>query len=286
MIESVTFESLTPGPTLVVLGRIHGNEPCGTLAILDAIDQIRAGRIEITRGKIIFVPVCNPKAAELNVRFVERNLNRSLYPKDNRSSYEDHIDPILCAIIEQADWLLDLHSFSTPGLPFSMPTLDKDSIAFAKALGVSHMVSGWSQSYINAGIAIDALLSQGTTEYARLHGAIAITVECGQHDDPDSVTEAKRVLKAALDFHNQLPAPVGEVRLYEMQNVWFRDNRPAHFARSWQNFDAIGAGEVIARYDDGEIVTAPYDGVFVMPKSWAAHGEEWYYLAVEKPLMD
>ena len=60
-LESVRFTGLKPGPKLIVLGAVHGNEPCGPLAIRRAIEECRAGRLKIRRGELTFVPVANPK---------------------------------------------------------------------------------------------------------------------------------------------------------------------------------------------------------------------------------
>src|SRR4051794_30629416 len=109
MIKTVNYQTVEPGKTLAILGAVHGNERCGTEAILRLISDIDTGRIVLTRGTLQLMPVTNPRAYAQNVRFVERNLNRSLYPKKNKRHYEDHLDSIVCAFLDQADVVLDLH---------------------------------------------------------------------------------------------------------------------------------------------------------------------------------
>lgn len=281
MIETVTFEALEPGPTLLFLGRVHGNEPCGTVAILEAIEKFRSGARVLKQGRVMFVPVCNPKAAELNQRFVDRNLNRMLFPKEHKTAYEDHIDPVLCRVLEQADWLVDLHSYTVGGPPFVLiDTPAAADSALAAATGVADWVYGWAQSYADSGVAVDPRLSQGTTEYARLHGAVSITVECGQHDAPDSIDNAHQIVESALvalgyiDGAALEPAP----RIHQMRRAYFKEKEGA-FTQDWTQFQAVAEGTPIVQWDDGTVLHAPFDAVFIMPKSWAVVGDEWFYLA-------
>lgn len=64
----ITYESPNPGPTLVFVGCIHGNEKSGHLAMADAIDR----GITISRGRIVMVPAFNQIACNQN----RRGLNR------------------------------------------------------------------------------------------------------------------------------------------------------------------------------------------------------------------
>ncbi|MFM7851442.1 MAG: succinylglutamate desuccinylase/aspartoacylase family protein, partial [Flammeovirgaceae bacterium] len=95
-IEQTTFHSLEKGKHLVVLGAVHGNEKCGTLAIRQAVSKFQTGEWQLQCGKVTFVPICNPEAYAQNKRFYQRNLNRHFYPKPIHIDYEDKIDPILC----------------------------------------------------------------------------------------------------------------------------------------------------------------------------------------------
>jgi predicted deacylase len=42
--KSFSYRSLQPGPRLIVLGAVHGNETCGTRAIERLVGEIDAGR--------------------------------------------------------------------------------------------------------------------------------------------------------------------------------------------------------------------------------------------------
>jgi len=118
--KSITFTSPNPGPGLIILGAVHGNEVCGTLAIRRLIDAIDRGTVTITAGRLTLVPVTNPLAYGKRQRNGDRNLNRHLAPRTDPLDYEDHIANWLCPLLAQHDVLLDLHSFQAPGSAFVM----------------------------------------------------------------------------------------------------------------------------------------------------------------------
>ena len=59
------FHGLRPGPRLLVLGAVHGNEIAGTLGIQRVLAELDQGRCHITRGTVSFVPITNPLAHQL-----------------------------------------------------------------------------------------------------------------------------------------------------------------------------------------------------------------------------
>src|ERR1700743_2723936 len=115
MIRSVTFAGLEPGPKFLVLGAVHGNEKCGTVAIRRVIEDIEAGRLPILKGQVTFVPIANPRAFDLDQRYAERNLNRYLVPMQNPDCYEAKLGNILCPMLAACDVLLDIHSYTVGG---------------------------------------------------------------------------------------------------------------------------------------------------------------------------
>jgi len=63
------YDSPTPGPTLVFIGCIHGNERSGHLALTEAIDR----GITVSRGRLVIVPAFNKIACEQNRRTLSRS---------------------------------------------------------------------------------------------------------------------------------------------------------------------------------------------------------------------
>jgi uncharacterized protein len=309
--KSVAFTGLSPGPRLIVLGAVHGNEVCGPKAIGRVLEQIDAGQIEIVAGTVTFVPITNPLAYELGQRAGDRNLNRNLFPNDHPVDFEDHIANWLCPLLARHEVLLDLHSTRAPTQPFALigPPNNSGKVepfqhaererALARRLGVSRFVQGWLGTYAkgverrarevatkgpNAKASnADPRYGVGTTEYMRAQGGYSITLECGQHADPSSPEVAYRAIRNTLDFlgitAGAAPAPVEKYEALRIHEVIDKAHPGDKLSREWSSFDRLRAGDVIGTRHDGTQVTAPRDGWILFPDAGAQPGSEWFYLA-------
>ena len=292
-----TWAALAPGPSLVVLGAVHGNEVCGAHAIVRAIDDLTHGRLRLLRGRLTLVPVANPRACAQATREGQRNLNRRFLPQPDPQDYEDRITHQLAPLLAQHEVLLDLHSFHTPGDPFAMVGPRNNSgarepfaraaeeMALARALGAQQVVEGWLEVYDRAAGLRGELPDDegiGTNEYMRSQGGYAVTIECGQHEDPEAIDVATRAIHGAL-AHLELahvPAPprfAGPAA--RLKDVVLRESPADRLAQDWHSFDAVQAGDVIAHRADGTPVAAPYDGCVLFPHPEAEVGQELFYLA-------
>jgi predicted deacylase len=304
--------ALQPGPRLIVLGAVHGNETCGTRAIERALAELDAGSWRLARGSVTFVPVTNPLAYQRGQRMGERNLNRNLRPNNNPVDNEDRIANVLCPLLAEHDALLDLHSFHSPGEPFAMigprdnaGTLEPfahaaEEQALALRLGPRRIVEGWLDTYASGVknrlqrtsanpseraqlLNTDPSYGVGTTEYMRSRGGYAITLECGQHADPQAPEVAYQAIRRTL-AHLALvddPAPpaLTDIELLCLVEVTDRHHADDRFARDWASYQALRAGDVIAQRADGTPVRAPDDGFIVFPNPAALPGNEWFYFA-------
>ena len=302
------FAGLQPGgPRLIVTGAVHGNETCGTRGIERVLGEIDRGELEILRGSVTFVPVCNPLAYVNGRRMGERNLNRRLQPTATPQDNEDRIAGVLGPWLVEHDVLLDLHSFRSPGRPFVMrgPADNRGSLEpFAHAgaearlaahVGPNRIVEGWMSAYA-AGVARrrersltpgavheDPSYGVGTTEYMRSQGGYGITLECGQHDDPAAPEVAWRAIHQTLALlglvDRALAAPARPFECLCLAEVIDRHGEGDHFVKTWTSFDPLAAGELIALRADGSELRAPHDGYIVFPDVSALPGHEWFYLA-------
>ena len=306
------FAGLNPGPRLIVLGAVHGNETCGTRAIERVLADIDSGVLCIERGLLTLVPVANPLAYAKGERRGERNLNRRLLPSDAPVEYEDRIANVLCPWLAAHDVLLDLHSFFSPGRPFVMRgpadnagPLEPFAHAAAEGrlaahLGPSRIVEGWMAAYAQGaarrralGLLDDADPSYGigTTEYMRSQGGYGVTLECGQHGDaaaPEVGYRAIRQAIALLGLANTLLAPPpAEFERLRLTEVVDRQHEADRFVRPWRSFDAVHAGEHVGERHDGTAVIARADGHIAFPDVNALPGHEWFYFAEasERPLL-
>ena len=99
------------GPTVVITGGIHGNEPAGARAA----EQIR--HWSITRGRLVVIPQANIPGLRDGTRFLpgeppsRRDLNRQ-FPKTKMAA-EAHgvLGKVLWKFIgdQNPDWMIDLH---------------------------------------------------------------------------------------------------------------------------------------------------------------------------------
>jgi predicted deacylase len=308
------FAGLQRGPKLIVTGAVHGNETAGTRGIQRVLGEIETGSIDIIRGSVTFVPICNPLAYAHGRRMGDRNLNRRLQPTATPQDFEDRIANVLCPLLAEHDVLLDLHSFRSPGRPFVMRgpadnrgALEPFAHAAAEAqlaahVGVSRVVEGWMPAYAEGlarrkargltpgGVHEDPSYGVGTTEYMRSQGGYGVTLECGQHEDPAGPQVAHVAIRQTLALLGIAELPLAPpARPFEclvLAEVIDRHAEADQFARPWTSFDPLAEGELIAVRGDGSELRAPRPGCIVFPDVSAKPGHEWFYLAQasERPL--
>lgn len=123
----------------------------------------------------------------------------------------------------------------------------------------------------------------GTSEYMRSRGGYGVTLECGQHDDPEAVGVAYRAIRQALALLGlasfALKPPPSDFQVLRLADVVDREHENDRFAQPWKSFDPVAAGQTIGRRQDGREVTAPADGFVVFPNPGALPGNEWFYFA-------
>ncbi|WP_370263249.1 succinylglutamate desuccinylase/aspartoacylase family protein [Limnobacter sp.] len=311
--KSVSFCALKPGPKLIVLGAVHGNEVSGTQAILKMIGEFETGERVLKAGSVTFVPVTNPLAYNRGQRNGDRNLNRNLTPTATPQDFEDHVANWLCPLLAQHDVLLDIHSFQKGDVPFALfGPKNNDGLleafahehperALAFRLGVNRFVDGWLDTYAKGvanrvaylketgqpsdGLNTDPRYGMGTTECMRAGGGYAVTLECGQHDDPNGPAVAYQAIDKALLhlglIEGEEPEPVRQYQHLSLVEVIDKRHAEDSFVRAWSSFDRIRRGELVGIRHNGDEVRAPRDGFIVFPNTTSQAGQEWFYVAVE-----
>ena len=289
MIKATTYSGLEPGPKLLIIGAVHGNEKCGTIACHRVMEEIDSGKLVITRGHVTFIPIGNPRAYDLDKRFYERNLNRYLVPMDKPDCYEAKLGNILCPLLKECDVHLSIHSYTVGGEPFVFVSPDnKAEHAFATCLGPWTLLTGWAEAYAATGRkakVVNDEESTGSVEYARRFGALAVNIECGQHKDPKAPEVAYQAIRNALRYLGYTSEPpLPEVhkapRIVTVTHVIYRDDLGT-FTKPWKHLEAVAKDEVIAISTQGHPVLSPCHGFIIMPKHDTPLGEEWYYIGVE-----
>lgn len=286
-LETHHFKGEADGPKLLVFGAVHGNEHCGPKGIRMCLDKIDSGELKIKKGSVTFVPVCNPVAYEKNVRFVEKNLNRIIYHHDTPRIAEEAFANHVCELIDGHDILLDLHSYSSGSEPFLFVDKDDETHrAYARCTPFDYWMMDWNDLYPNTG------KNEGmtTTGYAHSKGKISMTVECGNHTYPLGGELAYDTARATLAHFGLADAdpvarfkPPQEITNIRMRTIVMKE-REGKFTQPWKFLDRVNKEQVLAIYNDGEEIKAPYDAVMIMPLETTPVGTEWFYLGVEERL--
>ncbi len=106
------IDSGSDGPTVLITGGIHGNEPAG----FRAAEQIR--HWPIVRGKLIVVPQINRLGLAANIRWApdhrndrkRRDINRNFPTTADGEALTEHAQAVWDFVVQhRPDWVLDLH---------------------------------------------------------------------------------------------------------------------------------------------------------------------------------
>ncbi len=123
-----------PGPTLIILGGIHGNEPAGVLAADRVLLRMQERRAAL-RGEVVLLRG-NTRALEQRVRYIDADLNRQWTADNVRTAESEKRGlPEVSELLEQGELLtvvreavsrargdiyfVDLHTTSAHGEPFA-----------------------------------------------------------------------------------------------------------------------------------------------------------------------
>jgi len=283
-----------PGPTLICMGGLHGNEPAGVLALRLVLESLQS-QADVLCGELIAL-VGNRQALAIGKRFIDHDLNRAWHPErlsrllkstghgeaEDREQLE--LDATLQRIVDEAPgrvFMLDLHTTSGPGSAFAIldDTLPNREIALdfpvPLVLGLEEELAGTLASY---------LTGQGVT---------VLGFEAGQHDDPGSVDRAEAAVWVALDssgllgdgdrtrvvearriLTEQTASDIGIVEILFRYDI--DSSNGFSMVPGFESFQTIEEGQVLAR-SGSETVVAPQSGMLLMPL-YQEQGEDGFFL--------
>ena len=274
-----------PGPTLIAIAGIHGNERAGVGAAQRVLATLarRQGRV---RGELVAF-AGNLGAMRLGVRYRERDMNRvwtnawiadlearakAAGPLDAEDEEQLELLAAIRGAIARARgpvYLIDLHTTSAHGLPFVLFGDTLKQRRFTSAFPLPLMVGLEEQ--------LDGVLSA----YWTTQGVITCGVEGGQHDDPGSIDNLEAVLllgaeSAGLFGPGIITDTAAAYALLErrrgdlprvMEVVSRRAITPADefvMEPGFSNLARVRSGQLLARDRSGPI-RAPKDGFVILP---------------------
>lgn len=277
-----TIDSGEPGPHVVITALVHGNELCGAWAALRLLERdVRPSR---GRLSLAFVNIAafdsfdpaNPKAS----RYLDEDLNRvwsrATLDGPRRSRELDRARAIR-PLIEDADYLLDLHSMQLAAPPLLLTGVTEKGRRLAAAMGFPHCIV--ADAGHRNGARMRDFGAFGDPDSPRT----ALLVECGQHWAKGSVRVAIatcRQLLAALDvaepgmLERIGPAPpTGPQRVIEVTEAVTVANSRFRFADDYRGLEVIPKAGTVIAYDGKEPIRTPYDQcVLIMPSRRLAPG--------------
>ncbi|MEO5732058.1 MAG: succinylglutamate desuccinylase/aspartoacylase family protein [Rubrivivax sp.] len=181
------FDSGQPGPTVMVQALTHGNEICGAIALDGLLQQMladdgprwrpRIGRLILAFGNVEAYVRFDP-ADPFASRLVDEDYNRvwdDAALLGDRDSAELRRARLLRPFVDDADFLLDIHSMSSPCVPLMVcGTVDKNA-AFARRLGMPEVL------LLDTGHAAGLRMVERGGFGDSASPKHALLIECGQH---------------------------------------------------------------------------------------------------------
>jgi len=291
-----------PGPTLVTVCGIHGNEKAGVHATRRVLARLARGDVAL-KGELTVV-AGNLAAMNAGKRYILRDLNRvwtdaqveALEAKvkagatlDSEELEQEEILAEVRAAKARATgslFLVDLHTTSAAGIPF---------VIFGDTLQQRIFVSTLPLPVI---LGLEEKVEGVLSCYASKHGFTTFAVEGGQHDDPGSVDNLEAVLLLALEAAGLVE--MGALREADAGRELLERRRGdlprvmevvARYAivpgdafimePGFRNLDHAKAMQLLARDRHGEI-RAPRDGLVLLPL-YQAQGSDGFFWGQTRP---
>ncbi len=299
-----TLHGPRPGPTLIALGGMHGNETAGIIALRRVLASLFHRR-NLFSGDLVVLSG-NRGALAQKKRFISQDLNRLWTPsrmnaieagvqtdtsRSRLAFAEDREQLELFEVLDKSIrasrgevFFLDLHTTSGPGEPFSTIADPSSSQTFASALGVP-LILGLAE-----------ILEGTLTGYLGSCGIPGVVFEGGQHGAPRSIAASEAAVWVAL-------ATVGVIREQVFPEVRrarsllkaatrglppvleMRYRHPVtsgngfRMLPGFRSFQAVEAGQILAEDGAGD-VSSPEDGLLLLPL-YQPQGEEGFFLVRE-----
>ena len=296
-----------PGPLLIVLTQIHGNEPAGKKAVESLFEIID---LEYTknnnfdfRGKIVGV-IGNLEASKKGVRFVDADLNR-LWTNEkvekikNKDATSLNVEEIqqgrILEIInyyssqdrDQQTVILDIHTTTADGGVFIIPSEDNKSKKIAQHIKAP-VLNGFLKDL--SGTVLHYFQKSNFPD----QDICSLCFEAGQHNHPDSVDYAlSAIIQCFTSIGGFYPEDVDpkhsqklsmnhlpkEAELIYSHRINDGDNFSMREDKIYKNFDKISKDELLAFDKYGEI-RSKEEGMILMPL-YQKQGNDGFFIIKE-----
>jgi succinylglutamate desuccinylase len=277
-----------PGPTLILCGAVHGNEPAGVVAASAVLADLA---VDSVAGEILAL-VGNTRAVAAGKRFLEHDLNRLWTPERLARGREgERVPAELVELVELHDsidraiaravgpvYVVDLHTTSAAGVPFAVVGGSPESRAFAAKFPLPGIVG------------LEETLVGTLTRYFGGRGCITLAVEGGQSATTLAAANLESVVTIALEAAGvveKMPgadsagAHLARVRGELPAMIEIESRHPvAHDGQftmvpGFANIHATPTGTLLA-HEHGAEIRAPFDGYVLLPL-YQPQGEDGFF---------
>ena len=274
------------GPAIAFCAGLHGNEPSGVIALKNVFDHIHQHNIPVNGRLIAFIG--NRNALHQKRRYSQHDLNRmwtagNIKKLHNSGFREQELNPETMEMIEidqllqefignlngQERYFVDLHTTSSPSMPFAAIDKQPQSFNFALKLPIPFVAN------------LDDFLKGTLMHYLDHIKFRAIVFEAGMHDDPASVAKHEAIIWLVLGMSGaidiaQIPNYKGCFTLLQglsdhphkvfkiLHRHHVADNSRFSMLPGFVNFQVVEKGTPLAIDHDQE-VSAPCSGHIFMP---------------------
>ena len=278
-----TFDSGRSGPHVMLSAIVHGNELCGAIALDYLMHHgVRpvAGRLTLAFMNVSAFETFDAANPTIS-RYVDEDFNR-LWTAEVLDGPRDSVElrraRAVRPIVDEVDYLLDIHSMQHSTVPLMMCGPQDKGRRLAGDLAYPEYVVS------DAGHAAGRRMR----DYAGFADANsprnALLVECGQHWQPESVEVAREIALRFLAHYEVVdPEFVGEhlsaemparQRVIEVTGPITIVTDDFRFTERFRGMEIIEKKGTLIGWDGDEEVRTPYDNcVLIMPSRRLRKGE-------------
>lgn len=284
-----------PGPTVIAVGGLHGNEPSGVEALKTVVEILQPLQSHL-KGEFIAL-AGNLRALSEGIRFVDHDLNRMWKLREDartlaeipRHLHEAKEMLAIQAIIDEAEKnrrgplvLLDLHTTSSESPPFLLCGDTLRNRAFIKGMPVPKILG------------LDELLNGPLLSYLNARGHVTVCFEAGQHESPDAyqnhmalvwmvLAQARSLETTHMPDYNQQVARLVMQTTKNLRSFFavryrhgIRGQEGFRMKPGYRNFQHIFENEHLAENKAGPIF-ANQEGQIFMPL-YQKQGEDGFFI--------
>ncbi|MEY4641994.1 MAG: hypothetical protein RLZZ227_1988 [Pseudomonadota bacterium] len=284
-----------PGPLILAVGGIHGNEVNGPRAIKAFVDMLHAQRPLMT-GTFLGI-VGNVKASAQNQRYIDKDLNRCFQPGYIAAAHTALLGAEaaelreLAAIVQRARreyddvCFVDCHTTSAPTTPYMSINVHADSIQLAHRFP------------LNSVVGLQRGIPGCLTEYCNALDFRGFTFEAGQHQSAAAFSNQIAMLWLLLVFSGALhKRDLQNFRHYErmlaldtpackrsfrlLTHYRIKEGEGFVMKPGFRNFDYVTRDTFLAHNRHGPIM-APAEGYMLTPL-YQQKGDDGFFLLEEE----